>query len=125
MQLPGPSPPPDCVLPRASAALTLSEMSTLPMLLERKIVFITGSASGIGRDCALACAREGASVVVADIDGEAARRTADELGSGSMALECDVTHRDSVDRAVGAVGPFGTRAAPLAGLAHYILERKH
>ena len=35
------------------------------MQLDNKVVFPTGSASGIGRECALACAREGASVVVA------------------------------------------------------------
>jgi NAD(P)-dependent dehydrogenase (short-subunit alcohol dehydrogenase family) len=30
------------------------------MLLENKVVFLTGAANGIGRECALACIREGA-----------------------------------------------------------------
>ena len=46
------------------------------MLLKNKVVFITGAASGIGRECALACSREGASVAIADIDHEQARKTA-------------------------------------------------
>jgi NAD(P)-dependent dehydrogenase (short-subunit alcohol dehydrogenase family) len=45
------------------------------MQLENKVVIPAGSASGFGRECALACAREGASVVVApglscDLKGE-------------------------------------------------------
>jgi NAD(P)-dependent dehydrogenase (short-subunit alcohol dehydrogenase family) len=34
------------------------------MLLENKVVFLTGGAGGIGRECALAYVREGASVVI-------------------------------------------------------------
>jgi len=49
------------------------------MLLENKVVFLTGAASGIGRECALACAREGASVVIADADADQARQTAADL----------------------------------------------
>jgi NAD(P)-dependent dehydrogenase (short-subunit alcohol dehydrogenase family) len=70
------------------------------MLLKDKVVLVTGSASGIGRECALACAREGASVVVADIDAAEAQRTAADLGSGAMAVHCDVSSRTSVDEAV-------------------------
>jgi NAD(P)-dependent dehydrogenase (short-subunit alcohol dehydrogenase family) len=78
------------------------------MLLENKIVFLTGAANGIGRECALACAREGASVVVADIDLDQARKTATELGATAMAVECDVADGSSVERAVAAaLGRFG------------------
>jgi NAD(P)-dependent dehydrogenase (short-subunit alcohol dehydrogenase family) len=70
------------------------------MLLQGKVVFITGSASGIGRECALACARDGAAVAVADIDIEQARRTAAELGADALALKCDVADRGSVDAAI-------------------------
>jgi NAD(P)-dependent dehydrogenase (short-subunit alcohol dehydrogenase family) len=72
------------------------------MLLENKVVFLTGAANGIGRECALACAREGASVVVADIDLDQARSTASELGAASLAVECDVADGPSVERAVAA-----------------------
>jgi len=72
------------------------------MLLEHRIVFLTGAASGIGRECALACAREGASVVVADLDLDRARQTAADLGPTALAVECDVADGLSVERAVAA-----------------------
>jgi NAD(P)-dependent dehydrogenase (short-subunit alcohol dehydrogenase family) len=72
------------------------------MLLENKVVFLTGSASGIGRECALACAREGASVVIADVDPDQARQTAADLGAAAQGLECDVSDGTSVERAVAA-----------------------
>jgi meso-butanediol dehydrogenase/(S,S)-butanediol dehydrogenase/diacetyl reductase len=78
------------------------------MLLEHKVVFLTGAANGIGRECALACAREGASVVVADIDFDQARQTAAGLGPTAMAVECDVADGLSVERAVAAaLASFG------------------
>jgi len=72
------------------------------MLLENKVVFLTGAASGIGRECALACAREGASVVIADVDSEQARQTAADLGAEALAAGCDVSDGPSVERAVAA-----------------------
>ncbi len=70
------------------------------MLLEGKVVLITGGAAGIGRECAAACLREGASVAIADIDGEAARETASTLGGPCAAVECDVTSGAAVEKAV-------------------------
>ncbi|MGA2808506.1 MAG: glucose 1-dehydrogenase [Terracidiphilus sp.] len=72
------------------------------MLLENKVVFLTGAASGIGRECALACAREGASVVVADVDSDQAHQTAADVGASALAVECDVSDGPSVERAVAA-----------------------
>ncbi len=72
------------------------------MLLENRVVFLTGSASGIGRECALACVREGASVVVADVDCEQARKTAAELGPSATPVACDVSDRASVECALSA-----------------------
>jgi meso-butanediol dehydrogenase/(S,S)-butanediol dehydrogenase/diacetyl reductase len=78
------------------------------MLLDNKVVFLTGAANGIGRECALACAREGASVVVADVDLDQARRTAAEIGAAAIAVACDVADGPSVERAVeAALGRFG------------------
>jgi meso-butanediol dehydrogenase/(S,S)-butanediol dehydrogenase/diacetyl reductase len=72
------------------------------MLLENKVVFLTGAASGIGRECALACIREGASVAVADVDFDGARKTAAELGPCALAVECDVSDGPSIERGVAA-----------------------
>lgn len=69
--------------------------------LAGKVIFLTGGGQGIGRECALAYANAGASVVVADINREAAEHVVGELsGEGHMALACDVSRRDSVDAAV-------------------------
>ncbi|MDQ2942716.1 MAG: SDR family NAD(P)-dependent oxidoreductase, partial [Candidatus Dormibacteraeota bacterium] len=62
--------------------------------LEGKVCVITGAGSGIGQASARLFAREGARVVVADIDLEAARATANEIASsgGEAAAEkVDVT----------------------------------
>ncbi|MFN2428114.1 MAG: SDR family NAD(P)-dependent oxidoreductase [Candidatus Binatia bacterium] len=62
--------------------------------LERRSIVITGGASGIGRAASLACAREGASVVVADIDRSGAESVAQEIrdsGGTALAVVCDVT----------------------------------
>lgn len=58
--------------------------------LEGKVCLITGAGSGIGEASARLFAREGARVVVADIDAEAAARTAGDIGSGAVAEHVDV-----------------------------------
>ena len=69
------------------------------MILQEKVVFITGGGSGIGRACAIAYAAEGAKVVVVDLDQHTAEETA-HAADGSIALMCDVADGASVDRAV-------------------------
>jgi len=69
--------------------------------LARRIALVTGGGSGIGRAVARKLATEGAHVVVGDLDGATARRTADEIvavvGSGrALGLEMDVTREASV-----------------------------
>jgi meso-butanediol dehydrogenase / (S,S)-butanediol dehydrogenase / diacetyl reductase len=71
-------------------------------LLSDKVVFLTGAASGIGRECALAYAREGGIVVLADIDRVAAENTARELQTECLVIECDVSRWDSVNAAIQA-----------------------
>ena len=67
-----------------------------------KRAFVTGGAQGIGRAIAAALARCGARAAIADIDVEAGRRTAHEIGGGSIAVEVDVRERASVERAFNA-----------------------
>lgn len=59
--------------------------------LDGKVCVITGAGSGIGQASARKFAREGALVVVADIDLEAANKTVAEIGSGAVAEQVDVT----------------------------------
>ncbi len=72
------------------------------MRLTGKTVFVTGAANGIGRSCALAYAREGASVALADVDIAGARDAANEIGPAALALDCDVSRAASVERAAAA-----------------------
>jgi NAD(P)-dependent dehydrogenase (short-subunit alcohol dehydrogenase family) len=76
-----------------------------------KVAFVTGAAGGIGRVTALAFAREGAGVVVADVDDKANAETArliEDAGGRVTALHCDVTRAEHVEAAVAtAVRTFG------------------
>jgi NAD(P)-dependent dehydrogenase (short-subunit alcohol dehydrogenase family) len=71
--------------------------------LDGKVAFVTGAASGIGRATALAFAREGANVVVADIDQQGNQETArliEDLGGQILAVNCDVTRSEDVQTAL-------------------------
>jgi D-sorbitol dehydrogenase (acceptor) len=73
------------------------------MRLQGKSALITGSARGIGKAFAEAYLREGATVAIADINLEAAERTASELGDKAYAVRLDVTDVASIEAAVAAV----------------------
>ena len=67
------------------------------------VVFLTGAASGIGRATALAFARKGVTVVVADIDQDGNQETArmiEDLGGQAIAVSCDVTRSEEVRTAL-------------------------
>ncbi len=71
----------------------------MPGRVEGKVAIITGAASGIGRVTALTLAREGAQVVIADIDLAGGRRVADEIVAGggeALAVKVDVGSEASV-----------------------------
>ncbi len=76
-----------------------------------KVAFVTGAANGIGRAAALAFAREGASVVVADVSEQGNQETArliEEAGGRVLAVRCDVTRAEDVKAALDkAVEAFG------------------
>jgi NAD(P)-dependent dehydrogenase (short-subunit alcohol dehydrogenase family) len=69
------------------------------------VAAITGAASGIGRSCALAFAREGSDIVVSDINEEGAEQVVAEveaLGRKAIAVKTDVSKKDEVDALVDA-----------------------
>ena len=69
--------------------------------LEGKTALITGAARGIGRAFAEAYVREGARVIIADIDGARACDTAEEIGGEhALAVRIDVTDTDSIAAAL-------------------------
>jgi NAD(P)-dependent dehydrogenase (short-subunit alcohol dehydrogenase family) len=73
-----------------------------------RVAVVTGSASGIGAGSARRLAREGARVVVVDIDGDGAQRVADELPTDALAVRADVSNDHQVDAYMdAAVAAFG------------------
>lgn len=71
--------------------------------LSGKSALITGAARGIGRGFAEAYVREGATVAIADINLDAARATAAEIGPQAYAVQIDVTDQASIDAALASV----------------------
>lgn len=72
----------------------------------RKVAFVSGAASGIGRATAAAFATHGAAVAVADIDEDGARETArliDGAGGTAVPLRCDIASTDDLDAAMTAI----------------------
>ncbi|MFL5779863.1 MAG: SDR family NAD(P)-dependent oxidoreductase, partial [Thermoleophilaceae bacterium] len=78
--------------------------------LPRRVAAVTGGARGIGRAIATSLARRGALVAIGDLDGEAAQRTAGEIGGGAVGFAVDVTDTASfeafLDGAREAHGPL-------------------
>jgi len=69
------------------------------MLLSDRVAIITGGAKGIGRGIALQFAREGCSIVIADVAAEEAKKTIEEVsaaGSEAIFVTCDVTSNSQV-----------------------------
>jgi 3-oxoacyl-[acyl-carrier protein] reductase len=70
------------------------------MRLSNKTALVTGAAQGFGLGIAETFAREGARVAVLDLNASGAEEAAARIGSGALALGCDVAKAGEVDRAV-------------------------
>lgn len=71
--------------------------------LENKTVFITGGLSGIGKACAIAAAKEGANIVVADMKSDNSEEALQEIineNPKAIFIECDVSKFDQVQSAI-------------------------
>ncbi|GAA4077225.1 SDR family NAD(P)-dependent oxidoreductase [Nonomuraea soli] len=74
--------------------------------MKNKVAIVTGGASGIGQATARLFAKDGAHVVVVDIDGEGAAKVAEEIGG--LAVQADVSSPEDCRRVVDtAVERFG------------------
>jgi short-subunit dehydrogenase len=86
------------------------KMAKQPRILAGQTAAITGAARGIGRATAEALLRQGMKVAIGDVDADAARSTASELGASTVGLPLDVTERDSfsafLDEAERELGPI-------------------
>lgn len=71
-------------------------------LVDGKVVYVTGAASGLGRAAAAAFVAEGARVVAMDRDVTGGERAAQELGGGTIFIPCDVSSVAQVQEAFAA-----------------------
>ena len=82
------------------------------MRFTNKTVLITGAAGGIGRQTGLSFAKEGANIVVTDLDYDMAKRVADEIqsaGGSSEPFKLDVTNQDeTIETMNNAYKHFGS-----------------
>lgn len=73
--------------------------------IEGKVAIVTGAAKGIGEGCAVVLAREGATVVVADVDEKAGCSTAEKIQNGggqAVFIRCDVMRYADIQTLVAA-----------------------
>jgi len=76
--------------------------------LSGRVAVVTGAAGGIGSATASRLSREGASVVLVDLDGDRASATADRLGGEAIGVQADVSREEDVERYMdAAVERFG------------------
>ena len=75
------------------------------MLLSGKVALVTGAAQGIGLACAQRCAKEGAKLILCDVNdraGQSAARKIEGKGGQAVFVHCDVSRAEDVESAVAA-----------------------
>jgi len=83
-------------------------MGEASMRLKDKVAVITGAASGFGEGMARRFAREGAKIVVADLNAKGAERVAGEIGGATIWTQTDVSQASEFDEMIGkAMDAFG------------------
>lgn len=93
-------------------------------MVENKVVFITGGASGIGYEIGTEFARSGAIVVLTDINEEKLKESTEKLtknGHDCIGLKCDVTKEEDIQRSINKAVEYYGRVDVLinnAGLQH-------
>jgi len=96
------------------------------MQLENKVAVITGAASGIGKEIASTFAREGAKIVIADLNQKAADATASELdpaGRRALGVAMDVANEDQVNAGIDkAIATFGALDVLVSNAGIQIVE---
>ena len=103
----------------------------MPGTLHEKIALVTGAGSGIGRATSLVLAREGATIVVSDVNADGAEETLStikDMGGDGMFVHADVSRAADVEAMVGAVVTAYGRldcAYNNAGIEGYIGGRLH
>ena len=92
-------------------------------LLDAKVAIVTGGGRGVARGVALELAKAGADVAIVEINPDNAKKVALEiegLGRRSIAVVCDVSRRDEVDRAVATTVTELGGLNILVNMAHYL-----
>ena len=79
------------------------------MRLKNKTALVTGAASGFGAEIAATFAREGAQVVIMDLNGEGAEKVASGIGAAARAMKGDVTKAADISAAVELTKSLGDR----------------
>ncbi|MBA2307225.1 SDR family NAD(P)-dependent oxidoreductase, partial [Candidatus Dependentiae bacterium] len=71
--------------------------------VQKKVALITGAAQGIGKETAIVLAREGAIVVVSDINDSLGQMVAKEIGGECIYLHLDVANEDDWKQAISTI----------------------
>ena len=99
--------------PEGGAGRRIDEQDPKPtqeadMKITDKVAIITGAARGIGKAIAERYVKEGAKVVIADLNEEGAKTLASELGPNALGVKLDITQQESIDATVAVtVAHFG------------------